>query len=289
MQKYIFIVAYVVKCSIFIGSKPPPMKKICTLFFAMVLFATVQAQTPLTVASDFTAADVHGTSHTLFNYLNAGKYVLIDFFYTTCGPCQTAAPQANASYENFGCNTGDVIFLGIDLGDSDAEVIAFDNTYGAHYPCISGDAGGSTICNTYGITAYPTFILIAPDKNIVVQDMWPFSTTICNTTIADYGVNAGTCPVGVTDYPQNLITGVYPNPASEQTQFTFMAEQNIQYTVSIVDLSGKPVLVQQMNEINAAGEYSYTVPVNNLAAGSYFLVLSSDNKPCGRVPLMVIR
>jgi thiol-disulfide isomerase/thioredoxin len=265
------------------------MKKLCTLFFAMVLFATVQAQTPLTVASDFTATDVHGTSHTLFDYLNAGKYVLIDFFYTTCGPCQAAAPEANASYENFGCNTGGVIFLGLDYGDSDAEVIAFDNTYGAHYPCISGDAGGTAVCTTYGITAYPTFILIAPDKNIVVQDMWPFSTTICNDAISGYGVSAGTCPVGITDYAQNLITGVYPNPASEQTQFTFMAEQNILYTVSIVDLSGKPVLVQQMNEINAAGEYSYTVPVNNLAAGSYFLVLSSDKKPCGRVPLMVIR
>ena len=179
--------------------------------------------------------------------------------------------------------------MGIDNGDSDAEVIAFDNTYGAHYPCISGDAGGSAINTTYGINAFPTIILIAPDKNIVVQDMWPFSTSTCNSTISGYGVNAASCPVGFTEYEKNLITGVYPNPASEQAQFTFMGEQNTLYTVSVFDLSGKPVLEQTMDKINTSGEYSYTVPVGNLAAGSYYLVLSSDKKPCGRVPLIVIR
>ena len=265
------------------------MKKILSFFSAIVLCAAINAQTPLTTAVDFTATDVHGNSHNLFTYLNAGKYVLIDFFYTTCVPCQGAAPQVNASYENFGCNTSGVFFMGIDYGDSDADVIAFDNTYGAHYPCISGDAGGTSICSTYGITAYPTIILIAPDKSIVVQDMWPFSTSICNSTISGYGVNTASCPVGFTDYEKNLITGVYPNPASEQAQFTFMGEQNTLYTVSVFDLSGKPVLEQTMDIINTSGEYSYAVPVSNLAAGSYYLVLSSDKKPCGRVPLMVIR
>lgn len=265
------------------------MKQIFTFILAVALFGLVRAQTPLTTASDFTATDVHGTSHTLFSYLNSGKYVLIDFFYTTCGPCQVAAPQANDSYENFGCNTSGVIFLGIDYGDSDAEVIAFDNTYGAHYPCISGDAGGTAICGTYGITAYPTFILIAPDKNIVEQDIWPFSTSICNTTIAGYGVGTASCPTGIFDYSQNIITGLYPNPASDQTMFTFMAEQNALYKVTVFSMSGQPVLEQQMNEINSQGEYSYSIPVGELAAGSYYIVLSSDNRPCGRVPLMVVR
>lgn len=153
--------------------KTTPMKKLLSLFGAIIFCTVVNGQTPLTTAVDFTATDVHGNSHNLFTYLNSGKYVLIDFFYTTYGPCQTAAPQVNASYENFGCNTSGVIFLGIDLGDNDTEVLAFDNTYGVHYPCISGDAGGSNICSTYGISAYPTIILIAPDKSIVVQDMWP--------------------------------------------------------------------------------------------------------------------
>ena len=81
------------------------MKKILSVFGAIIICTAVNAQTLLTTAVDFTATDVHGNSHNLFSYLNAGKYVLIDFFYTTCVPCQGAAPQVNASYENFGCNT----------------------------------------------------------------------------------------------------------------------------------------------------------------------------------------
>jgi hypothetical protein len=34
-------------------------------------------------AVNFTAKDVDGKSHTLFTYLNAGKYVLLDFVTTT--------------------------------------------------------------------------------------------------------------------------------------------------------------------------------------------------------------
>jgi len=266
------------------------MKKMYLIAFAFLsLSLSINAQTPLTVASDFTATDVDGVSQNLFTHLDGGKYVLIDFFYTTCGPCQAAAPQANASYEHFGCNNSGVFFLAVDYGDSDAEVIAFGDTYGAHYPAISGDAGGTAICGTYGITAYPTFILIAPNHNIIVQDMWPFSTTICNTAIEGEGVAPMACPAGVFDYSQNIITGLYPNPASEQTMFTFMAEQNKLYTVTVYDLSGKPVLVKEMNEITSQGEYSYSVPVNDLAAGSYYMVLSSDSKPCGRVPLMIVK
>jgi thiol-disulfide isomerase/thioredoxin len=265
------------------------MKKFFFIIVILLFCATANSQTPLTTAVDFTATDVHGQSHNLFSYLNAGKYVLIDFFFTTCGPCISAAPQVNASYEHFGCNTGGAIFLGIDDGDSDAQVLAFDNSNGVHYPTISGNSGGTAICNTYQITAFPTIILIAPNKNIVVQDMWPFSTSICNNEISSHGVNSAPCTNGFSDYEKNIITGVYPNPASDIAQFTFMGEQNTKYNFTIYDLSGKPVMSETMNMINASGEYSYSIQVNNLASGSYILVLSSDNKPCGRVPLMIVR
>ncbi len=43
---------------------------------------------------------------------------------------------------------------------------------------ISGvEGGGDAINNTYGIGAYPTYILIAPDHDIVEQDMWPIANT----------------------------------------------------------------------------------------------------------------
>jgi len=68
--------------------------------------------------------------------------------------------------------------MSISTSDTDAACIAFDELYGIEFPCISGvEGGGDAICNTYGINAYPTYIMIAPDHSIVEQDMWPIPNT----------------------------------------------------------------------------------------------------------------
>jgi PKD repeat protein len=78
------------------------------------------------------------------------------------------------AYELFGCNTADLFVISVNDGESNAACIAFDQTYGIEFPCISGiEGGGTAINNTYGIGAYPTYILIAPNHDIVEQDMWP--------------------------------------------------------------------------------------------------------------------
>lgn len=82
------------------------------------------------------------------------------------------------AYELFGCNTADLFVMSVDQGDTDAECIQFDQTYGIEFPTISGiEGGGNAINSTYGIGAYPTYILIAPDHSIVEQDMWPINST----------------------------------------------------------------------------------------------------------------
>lgn len=59
------------------------MKKF-TLMVAMFIATTFAfSQTPLTTAVDFTSTDTHGIERNLFEILDAGQHVVIDFFYTT--------------------------------------------------------------------------------------------------------------------------------------------------------------------------------------------------------------
>ena len=59
------------------------MKKIF-LFAALYMAATLSfAQTPLTTAVDFTGTDIYGNEFSLFEILDGGQYVCIDFFFTT--------------------------------------------------------------------------------------------------------------------------------------------------------------------------------------------------------------
>lgn len=48
----------------------------------MFIGSVSQAQTPLTTAVNFTALDAAGVSHTLFDYLDDNKYVVIMFSMT---------------------------------------------------------------------------------------------------------------------------------------------------------------------------------------------------------------
>ena len=184
------------------------MKKLITLFLALAIGFGLKAQCPLTQAVDFTATDCHGTEVHLFDLLDGGQYVLIDFFYTTCGPCQQATPKVVESYYTMGCNMHDVYYMEITCRNSDTDPVCqtWCQTYGVEYPTISGPAGGYNICNQYGISQYPTVILIAPDHQIVIQDLWPINNaqTVVNALVGQ-GLQPHDCDGPAYD-PQVSIT-----------------------------------------------------------------------------------
>jgi len=170
------------------------MKKILLTAVAFLTILFTQAQTSLTTAVDFTVTDIHGNTHNLFNYLDNGKHVIVDFFFTTCGPCISSVPTLNQAYTDYGCNTGDIIFISIDDGDTDAQVLQYENDYGGLLPSVSGiDGGGNAVNIAYGIGAYPTVVLIAPDYTIVEQDIYPVSDI--TSALPNAGLNMASCAV----------------------------------------------------------------------------------------------
>ncbi|MCR5014737.1 MAG: redoxin domain-containing protein, partial [Bacteroidales bacterium] len=187
------------------------MKKVLLLFAALILGFSVKAQCPLTQAVDFTATDVHGETVNLFEILDGGQYVLIDFFFTSCGPCQNATPKIVESYYTMGCNQHEVFYMEISDRDSDTQCLNWVENFEVEYPTISGASGGAQISSTYGISAFPTVILIAPNRQIVIQDLWPISNaqTIVSALQAQ-GVNPHDCNSisdGAPDFTTNDIDG----------------------------------------------------------------------------------
>jgi len=171
------------------------MKKLYTTLILCLSLVSVNAQTSLTTAVDFTVTDVHGETHNLFSLLNEGKYVIVDFFFTTCGPCIASVPTLNQSFTDYGCNTGEVFYISIDDGDTDAQVLQYENDYGGLLPSVSGiEGGGNAVNSAYGISAYPTVILIAPNQTILEQDIFPVSNI--TTALPNAGLNMAVCDTG---------------------------------------------------------------------------------------------
>lgn len=146
------------------------MRNVC-LLFAFLLTTSIYAQQ----APDFTVTDSEGKEHTLYeDYLNQGKTVVIELFFTFCPPCQVSAPMVQGHYEYFGSGEKKVEFIKLSTKntDTDALINEFKRTYGTTFPA-AGKEGGADIARktyedgTYG-TLYgtPAFIIIDTMGNV---------------------------------------------------------------------------------------------------------------------------
>ena len=121
------------------------MKKIILITLAVVLVLKTNAQ-PL--APDFTVVDSDGVTHKLYaDYLNQGKTVVIDLFFTYCPPCIALAPYVEPLYESWGSGTGDVEFIALSIqnDDSSADVAQFKIDHNMAYPGVGVDGGAGTV------------------------------------------------------------------------------------------------------------------------------------------------
>ncbi|HZV68321.1 MAG TPA: redoxin domain-containing protein [Saprospiraceae bacterium] len=130
---------------------------------------------PVTQAPDFTITDSHGQIHHLYaDYLDQGKSVMIEVFYTTCPPCNSIAPLMEPFYQEWGAGDHDVAFFELSDKnfDSDALVNAYQSTYGETFVAAGKDGGSLTAVAPYKSGQFgpwygtPTYIVIAPDRTI---------------------------------------------------------------------------------------------------------------------------
>ena len=251
------------------------MKKTLLLsLFAIVISIGANAQTPLTQAVDFDVTFTDGEEFNLFDKLDEGKYVVIDFFFTTCGPCQINQPSYTETFQNFGCNFGDMYFLSVENTVGDAATIIYEETYSGENapPAASGiDGGGIAVASAYGIGAFPTFILIGPDGTILEQDMWPLTNGAATFTsyFESHGLELQSCAVGIEEMNSNADFIVYPNPVSSISTIDLSGFNGL-VTIKIYDILGK-----EMRSITTQNE-TEVIDFSDFNAGNYIVRVSTD-------------
>jgi len=252
------------------------MKKLLILIVGVLAFTGAVAQTTLTEAVSFHVKTIYGEPIWLFPLLDdENKIVVIDFFSTTCGPCQDYAPDFQACYENFGYNEGNVYFMGINWGNDNEGVREFDSIFGLTYPTVSGSQGGGNIVfNDYEILSYPTVIVITPDHNIVEQYIWyPNEENITNAVIAVGGTMVGINEIGFDKIDIKL----FPNPVSAMgtVEFNLKSISDVYFTIH--NLYGKKVYNSEIVH-NQKGLTQLTFPADEFENGYYILKIISENE-----------
>lgn len=114
---------------------------------------------------DAKVKDNAGEMKLLSDYVGKGKYVLIDFWASWCGPCRNEMPNVKAAYQKYADKGFEVISISTDrkLKDWRAAISELEMTWPQ---LLNVDAA-----DVYGVYAIPTTYLVDPDGTVVEKNL----------------------------------------------------------------------------------------------------------------------
>lgn len=107
-----------------------------------------------------------GKTSRLSDYVGRGKYTLVDFWASWCGPCIRETRVIKELYEEYGPKGLDV--LGVAVWDEPANTLRAIEQHELPWPQILN--GQNIPTDLYGIAGIPCIILFDPEGNIISRD-----------------------------------------------------------------------------------------------------------------------
>ena len=246
------------------------MKKLLSLIVVLMLAFGAKAQT----APDFNCIDEFGRNVHLYNILDNGQYAFLYFFTTVTEDQEGQFSQIiSESYYYYGANQDEVYFIGFDPHGDSLKADWWRVDYQVDFPIIHRFTDGTNIhdiCTAYGVQFLATLKLVAPDHQIIIDDIWPVESTQHLISAIDAAIAEHKKTAGVAEIEERY--AIYPNPAT--TEFTVNVNGNA--NVKIFDMTGR--CVKDVDIVDNA-----VVDIKDLNTGIYFVNVN------GKVEKLVVK
>ncbi|MDP7557338.1 MAG: TlpA disulfide reductase family protein [Nitrospinaceae bacterium] len=125
-------------------------------------FSQVEAVEKSHLAQDFTLKNLDGEEVNLSQF--RGKYLLINFWATWCGPCKIEMPSLETLYRRFKSDKFDMIGISNDMF-GDRVVRPYVKASKLTFPMLLDQR--MTVSHQYGVVSLPTTFLIDPQGKII--------------------------------------------------------------------------------------------------------------------------
>lgn len=120
------------------------------------------------VAPDFTLNNTEGKPVSLSSF--RGKYMLLDFWASWCGPCRRENPNVVAMYAKYGGDKFDILGISLDKTKEDwIKAIADDKLTWSHVSDLK--YWQSEAAGLYGVKSIPHTVLIDPNGVIIAKNL----------------------------------------------------------------------------------------------------------------------
>ncbi|MCY9693393.1 TlpA family protein disulfide reductase [Paenibacillus alginolyticus] len=116
-------------------------------------------------APDFNLKALDGNTYSLKNM--EGKPVIINFWASWCGPCQTEAPELAELYDKYKKDL-EIYAVNLTFDDTEEDAKAFVEKYGYHFPVLVDDSPNTA--SLYQVHPIPTTFFVNR-KGIIVDKM----------------------------------------------------------------------------------------------------------------------
>jgi peroxiredoxin len=122
------------------------------------------------LAPDFTQNDVNGNPVTLSSF--RGKYVLIDFWASWCGPCRQENPNLVKTYNKYKDKNFTVLGVSLDKPDGKADWLKAIKSDGLNWTQVSDlNFWSNKVAILYFIGSIPSNFLVDPKGKIIARDL----------------------------------------------------------------------------------------------------------------------
>lgn len=242
------------------------------------------------VMYDFEVTAADGSTVKLSDMLAEKDMVLLNFWFSTCGPCASEFPYMQQAYESYADSVG---IVALNPLEDSPTVATYQQSMGLTFPMAACPAAWS---QTFGITGYPTSIVIDRYGVIclaevgAITSLRPFEALFAHFTAEDY-------TQGLYGSVNELITTVKPTYAMASSEavsailgstdlpVTYRPEtdpDSAEYAWPFIEAEKNGEVCLKASNINIEGSYAILYADVTLEKGQAvaFDYLASSEKGC---------
>jgi thiol-disulfide isomerase/thioredoxin len=122
---------------------------------------------------DIQLPDANGNVISVADLCKSGKWVLVDFWATWCGPCRGEIPHLVAAYEKFAPKGLEIYGVSFDRNGDEKKWQDFVKSNNMTWVNVWGtdDKGGWSVAEHLNVTGIPSNFLYSPEGKLVAKNL----------------------------------------------------------------------------------------------------------------------